>query len=67
MGIYPSIVAVIVRLTPPPHPPRVQQPRFNALSYNLFSNNCNHFTNECAKFLVGAPIPDCTLRASRSC
>lgn len=26
--------------------------------YDLFKNNCNNFTNECALFLVGKGIPE---------
>lgn len=26
--------------------------------YDLFENNCNNFTNECAKFLIGKGIPE---------
>jgi hypothetical protein len=37
----------------------LQGARFNAATYNLLSNNCNNFTNECAQFLVGTPIPNC--------
>ncbi len=26
-------------------------------NYDLFNNNCNHFTEECCKFLVGKNLP----------
>ena len=32
-------------------------PRFTMDSYNLFSNNCNHFSSTLSSFLIGAPIP----------
>lgn len=32
-------------------------PRFSFNTYNVFKNNCNHFTNECANFLIGNGIP----------
>mmetsp|Transcript_16328 Transcript_16328/g.16050 ORF Transcript_16328/g.16050 Transcript_16328/m.16050 type:complete len:347 (+) Transcript_16328:191-1231(+) len=31
--------------------------RFSSLTYNVKTNNCNHFTNECSNFLVGNGIP----------
>lgn len=31
--------------------------KFSAVSYDLFENNCNHFSNEVAQFLVGTTIP----------
>ena len=31
--------------------------RFTAATYNVMRHNCNHFTEECAHFLVGASIP----------
>jgi len=31
--------------------------RFHAEAYNLMDNNCDHFTNECANFLLGVSIP----------
>ena len=36
--------------------------RFTFTTYNIVSNNCNHFTNECAVFLVDKPIPDFALK-----
>lgn len=33
------------------------QPRFNAQTYDLLSNNCNNFSEEVAQFLVGKSIP----------
>jgi hypothetical protein len=30
---------------------------FSHTSYDLFENNCNHFSNEIAQFLVGEEIP----------
>ena len=33
-------------------------PRFSAATYNLFTRNCNHFSDECARFLVGRGIPE---------
>lgn len=32
-------------------------PRFSPEKYNLFTNNCNNFSNECATFLTGSGIP----------
>lgn len=32
-------------------------PRFTMDSYDLFSNNCNHFSSTLSSFLIGAPIP----------
>lgn len=32
--------------------------RFTSLSYNLLTNNCNHFCNEVCQFLTGHGIPD---------
>lgn len=32
-------------------------PRFAPEKYNLFTNNCNNFSNECANFLTGSGIP----------
>lgn len=32
-------------------------PKFSMETYDLFNNNCNNFTEECAQFLVGASIP----------
>jgi thiol-disulfide isomerase/thioredoxin len=31
--------------------------RFAPEKYNLFTNNCNNFSNECANFLTGSGIP----------
>jgi desumoylating isopeptidase 1 len=31
--------------------------RFCSDRYNLFKNNCNHFTEECVKFLTGRNLP----------
>ena len=30
---------------------------FSPEKYNLFENNCNHFSNSVSEFLVGTPIP----------
>ncbi|KAM3402120.1 hypothetical protein ACQJBY_006207 [Aegilops geniculata] len=32
-------------------------PRYTPETYNLLSNNCNHFSNEVVKFLVGSAVP----------
>ncbi|XP_044970561.1 uncharacterized protein KIAA0754-like [Hordeum vulgare subsp. vulgare] len=32
-------------------------PRYTPETYNLLTNNCNHFSNEVVKFLVGSTIP----------
>jgi len=32
-------------------------PKFTQDKYDLFRNNCNNFTDECAEFLVGEKIP----------
>uniref|UniRef100_A0A452YDM7 PPPDE domain-containing protein n=1 Tax=Aegilops tauschii subsp. strangulata TaxID=200361 RepID=A0A452YDM7_AEGTS len=32
-------------------------PRYTPETYNLLSNNCNHFSNEVVKFLVGSTVP----------
>ncbi|RVD92360.1 desumoylating isopeptidase 1-like [Tubulinosema ratisbonensis] len=32
--------------------------KYNEFSYNLFKNNCNHFSNDVTLFLVGKSIPD---------
>eukprot|EP00056_Hartaetosiga_gracilis_P000795 m.40520 g.40520 ORF g.40520 m.40520 type:complete len:157 (+) comp10360_c0_seq1:144-614(+) len=32
--------------------------KFNVQSYHLLDNNCNHFSEELAQFLVGKSIPD---------
>jgi thiol-disulfide isomerase/thioredoxin len=32
-------------------------PKFAPEKYDLFKNNCNNFTDECAQFLVGEKIP----------
>ena len=34
------------------------QPQFTAMKYDIFNNNCNHFTNVCSEFLLGEPIPE---------
>jgi hypothetical protein len=31
---------------------------FTGEKYDLFNHNCNHFTDECAKKLVGKGIPE---------
>lgn len=31
--------------------------KFSMQTYDLFKNNCNHFTDECATFLLGTGIP----------
>jgi len=33
------------------------QHRYTQATYNLLSHNCNHFTDECANFLLGTGIP----------
>lgn len=33
------------------------QPEFTAAKYNIFENNCNHFSNICSEFLLGNEIP----------
>jgi hypothetical protein len=32
-------------------------PRFTEATYNLFSHNCNNFSDECCAFLLGQGIP----------
>jgi hypothetical protein len=32
-------------------------PKFTEQTYNVISNNCNNFTDECANFLLGISIP----------
>ena len=32
-------------------------PRFTQDTYHVFKHNCNNFTDECAKFLLGTGIP----------
>ncbi|CAD8105312.1 unnamed protein product [Paramecium sonneborni] len=32
--------------------------QFSMEKYDLFKNNCNNFTNECAQFLIGKGIPE---------
>lgn len=32
--------------------------RYTAATYDLFRNNCNNFTDVCARYLLGSPIPD---------
>ena len=39
--------------------------RFHAEAYNLLENNCNHFSNVCAEFLLGARVPDDILDVPR--
>ena len=34
------------------------QPKYTAESYDLFKNNCNHFTDEVARALLGRGIPE---------
>lgn len=34
---------------------------FTQSTYNIISNNCNHFTNDICFFLTGKPIPDYVL------
>lgn len=36
--------------------------RYSMLNYSLLNRNCNNFTDEAAKFLVGSGIPDHILR-----
>jgi len=33
-------------------------PKFAMEKYDLFTNNCNNFTDECCSFLTGKPLPD---------
>lgn len=33
-------------------------PKFTIQTYDLFKNNCNNFTDECAQFLLGQGIPN---------
>lgn len=32
--------------------------KYNSTSYNLFKNNCNHFSDDLIQFLVGQKIPE---------
>jgi hypothetical protein len=32
-------------------------PRFTEATYNVLTNNCNNFTDECAQLLLGEGIP----------
>uniref|UniRef100_A0ACD5TP01 Uncharacterized protein n=1 Tax=Avena sativa TaxID=4498 RepID=A0ACD5TP01_AVESA len=32
-------------------------PRYTPETYNILSNNCNHFSSEAVKFLVGSTVP----------
>lgn len=32
-------------------------PRFTEATYNVLTNNCNNFTDECAQLLLGQGIP----------
>jgi hypothetical protein len=32
-------------------------PRFTPMTYNVLTNNCNNFTDECAQLLIGDGIP----------
>ena len=32
-------------------------PRFQMHTYNVLTNNCNNFTDECAELLLGEGIP----------
>ena len=34
------------------------RPKYNDINYNLFTQNCNHFSNEVAEFLTGKGIPE---------
>lgn len=36
---------------------KTQMPKFTMSTYNLASNNCNHFTNTASTFLLGKGIP----------
>jgi len=40
--------------------------RFSADAYSLLENNCNHFSNECAQFLLGVGIPQHILDLPRA-
>mmetsp|Transcript_39094 Transcript_39094/g.129417 ORF Transcript_39094/g.129417 Transcript_39094/m.129417 type:complete len:317 (-) Transcript_39094:675-1625(-) len=40
--------------------------RFSADAYSLLENNCNHFSNECAQFLLGVGIPQQILDLPRA-
>ena len=33
------------------------EPRYNAGTYDLLSNNCNNFSEELSQFLLGVSIP----------
>lgn len=35
--------------------------KYTMLNYDLFDNNCNHFTNDASQFLTGKSIPQCKL------
>ena len=39
-------------------------PRFTAQTYDLMKHNCNNYTDESAKFLLGKGIPSCKLQIS---
>ena len=32
--------------------------KFSIEKYDLFSNNCNNFTDECCRYLLNLPIPE---------
>lgn len=36
---------------------REVSPQFTAATYNVLKHNCNNFSDECAKFLLGTGIP----------
>ena len=38
-----------------------RSPDFTAATYSLLHHNCNHFTDECANFLLGKSIPQAIL------
>jgi hypothetical protein len=42
------------------------RPRFTAETYNLLHHNCNNFSDECAKFLLGRGIPQEILDVPRT-
>lgn len=42
------------------------RPKFSEVTYNLFTNNCNNFSDELAQFLTGTGIPVSAL-AARVC
>lgn len=43
---------------------RLRSPRFTQATYDLFRHNCNNFSDELCKFLIGKGIPERTYPAS---